>query len=297
MRPVGLFGLFTMHDARARGDRAGDGVEVEVERLPVDRHLDGHHARLEHERLVQEPGRQAVEHLVARIPDDLERGRDRGEPARREVQVVGLERDPQVPGERLGGRRDGLRVTRVVGEPQLVLGDQRVAQDLDVRRRRRVVRVAEGEVEHARLMPSALVPRQPVEVVEQLERRRAGDGPDAGGGETGIHGRLPGFSEPPTDSEATRMAPMVLRGEFAASGLSPRPGSERAVLAGLPGDVPVGHVERRVDDVEAAHELVLGDHERRRHVQAVEVHERPEPGLLAGRGHGGHRRGIRARSR
>ena len=221
MRPVGLFGAVHDHDARARRDGRCDGVEVEIEGLAVDRHLDGHQAGLEHERLVEEPRREAVDHLVARIADDLQRGRDRGEPAGREVHVVRLEREVEVAAQGFGRGLDRLRVADVVGEPQLVLRDQRLPQDLDVGLGRRVVRVAEREVQHPRLMPSLLVAGQPVEVVEQLERSRAGNGHDAIGGESGIHELFPRGSGSLRDTKVPRIPPMVLRDEARASGLSP----------------------------------------------------------------------------
>jgi hypothetical protein len=95
------------------------------------------------------------------------------------MHVGRLERDIDVSAKGVGRGLDRLGVTEVVREPQLVFGNEGVAQDLDVCLGRWIVRVAEGEVEDPGFMATLLVPRESVEVVEQLERRRGGDGGDA----------------------------------------------------------------------------------------------------------------------
>src|SRR6478609_6536165 len=61
------------------------------------------------------------------------------------------------------------------------------------------------------------------------------------------------------------------------------------------GGVLVGDLERLVEDGEALANLGLGRRARRDHMGAVEVHERPEPSLLARRRELGHGTGRGAR--
>ena len=79
---------------RVGGDRRGDGVDIEVECLEIDAHLDRHEAGLDQERFVGKPGWQAVDDLVAGIGNGLHPDGEGGEPTGGEQDVVRLKGRP-----------------------------------------------------------------------------------------------------------------------------------------------------------------------------------------------------------
>jgi hypothetical protein len=135
-------------------------------------HLDRDESGFQGERLVEEPWRQREHDLVTGVGDGLHGDGDGAEAARRHPQMVSLPR--QVDNASQRSRRGLLRqlLAELVGEPELVLGQRRGTQGVDVRLQRHFVGVAEGEVEDARLEPPLLVAGSPHEVEEQVERPR-----------------------------------------------------------------------------------------------------------------------------
>ena len=147
-----MFGVLTI-TIRVRGVIAAAIASTSRSSVSqLDAHLDRHETGLDDQRFVGKPGRQAVDDLVTRIGNGLHPDREGGEPAGGEQDVVRLEGETgQLPERRGGGLlRRGLVL--LVGEPVLALRRERGSQGRDIRLRRHLARVAEGEVEHARLL-------------------------------------------------------------------------------------------------------------------------------------------------
>ena len=104
-----------------RSYRGVDGGEVEVEggfgQADLHRHGVGHEQR----RLVTEPSRLREDRLIARVKNQPERHRDRGEGAGRQRDVRRLEGKPELTADGLGQIGLRFRLAGLVGEPVLVL--------------------------------------------------------------------------------------------------------------------------------------------------------------------------------
>ncbi|MCY1235599.1 hypothetical protein D9M72_482220 [compost metagenome] len=151
----GVVGAVDDHHPGPGRDGRGNGHEVQVERLGVDAHLDRYQPGFNDDRFVKEPGRQAVDHLVARIGHRLQRHRDGRETARGEVDVLGFERHLQQALQRYRSGILRLDAVGLVSEPAFVPGFELVPQRRNICLLRHLMGVPEGEVADPRLVLAA----------------------------------------------------------------------------------------------------------------------------------------------
>jgi hypothetical protein len=116
-RPVGFEGEFDDHDPRARCDRAGDRVDVEVERLRVEQGGNRSEVHGVQHRVVAEPSGDRDDHFVARVGQQREGERDGPERALGHRDVVRLERQAQLCLQPCGHRLLGSALTGLVRVP------------------------------------------------------------------------------------------------------------------------------------------------------------------------------------
>ena len=139
----------------ARGDRAPDGVDrqLELRRLEVDAHRLGGVG--EDHRHIEEPRRREVDDLVAWIQHRAQRGGEAAERAGGHRYILGIDVDADVLAQRVDRDLDRLGVAELVGEPVLVLGRGPFRERLLDLGQRHLLRIAELEVAAAGLRSGA----------------------------------------------------------------------------------------------------------------------------------------------
>jgi hypothetical protein len=154
-------------DASASNAPSADRLDVKRERrLQINRHRQA--AGHADQGVVEEPRRAQVDELVAGIADGPERHRQRAERARREKDVLLLERDA---GLRAQPRRRGCQTGRLVvlvREPVLVLGLRVARERFGDAGQRHVVGVSEHEVADLGIAHTLRVARREHKLEEPL---------------------------------------------------------------------------------------------------------------------------------
>ena len=141
------------HEPRLGSDCSFNRSKIEIKRGRLQLDLPRHGIGRQQHRLIAEPRRFRIDHLVAGIDHKPKGDHDGSERAGRQRYVSRLKGKTQLAAEPLGDK--GLRVllARLIGEPVLVVWDCPFSNRGDDTFKWHFVWIAEGEVTYAGLKP------------------------------------------------------------------------------------------------------------------------------------------------
>ena len=162
--PGGIVRAVDDHHPGLRPDARLDRRQIQVERRLLERNGHRNAIGCQQRRPVAEPGRLAVQSLVAGIEHQTKGDRDGREGAGRQREVRRLEGKAKLLACGVGEEFLRGLLARLVGEPVLVMRRDLVAQRADDPVKRHLVRIAEGEVANAGRKAPLGIARGEVEV-------------------------------------------------------------------------------------------------------------------------------------